>query len=528
MFDTNFTPFDWVIVVVYLIGTGAMGMYVNRHVHSASDYLVGGRGSGVALSVASFIGTGLGLVTLMYASMDGFTRGFSYLFVPVLGMIMPLALGASGFVIARLRQMQLTTIPEFFQHRFDRRVRVTAGIICALAGILNMGLFPKMGATFITFVTGMGGDDAEFTVNVITSALILLVLVYTVLGGMVAVIVTDYIQFVVLSLGLGLGLWFCVSQPEMSWTSMVNTLGTHKGEAAFNPLHADSFGWYYVIWMTCLTGTAAICWAPEATRALTTRDATTTKLTFFLGSPGFFARMAIPALWGIAAYCYVQNHAELAEYFSPEALKENGGRAAEAMPLLIGNLLPAGLLGLLVAGLMAAFMSTHDSYLLAWASVISQDILAPLTGKGRLTDAQSILYTRTSVVVIGLFLLVWGIWYELPESVWTYMGVTGTIYLSGSATALIGGIYWRSASSTGALWCLLGGLFAIAALFSNSLQDALAKVFSVESNQVAAWLNAESIGLSVYVVCIVLFIAGSLLFPDGDRSDTSTEARHEL
>ena len=86
-------------------------------------------------------------------------------------------------------------------------MRVTGGVICALAGILNMGLFPKMGATFITFATGLGDSagDAELTVNVITSLLIVLVLVYTVLGGMVAVIVTDYVQFVVLSLGLGAG-----------------------------------------------------------------------------------------------------------------------------------------------------------------------------------------------------------------------------------------------------------------------------------------------------------------------------------
>ena len=274
MFETNFTNLDWGIVVVYLVGIAALGMYVNRHVHSAADYLVGGRGSGTALSVASFIGTGLGLVTLMYAAMDGFTNGFSDLFVPFLGMVVPLGLGASGFVIARLRRMKLTTIPEFFEHRFNRRVRITGGVICAVAGILNMGLFPKMGATFITFATGMGdaGENAELTVNVITSLLIVMVLAYTVLGGMVAVIVTDYIQFVVLSLGLGLGLWMCLSSPELGWSTMVSTLAADKGEAAFNPFHPESYGWVYVIWMTCLTFTGTICWAPEATRALTTQD----------------------------------------------------------------------------------------------------------------------------------------------------------------------------------------------------------------------------------------------------------------
>lgn len=523
MFATNFTNLDWAIVALYLLGTGALGMYVNRHVHNSADYLLGGRGSGTALSIASFIGTGLGLVTLMYAAMDGFTHGFAYLFVPVLGMIAPLVIGGTGFVVARMRHMRLTTIPEFFEHRFDRRVRLAGGVICALAGILNMGLFPKMGATFITFATGMGDSESEVTVNVITSLLIVLVLAYTVLGGMVAVLVTDYVQFVVLSLGLGLGLWLCFTSPEIGWNNMVGTVASIQGEAGFNPVHSDGYGWTYVIWMICLTSTAAICWAPEATRALTTKDTSTTKRTFFLGSPGFFARMAIPAVWGIAAFCFVHHHTELSEYFSAAELQKHGGRAAEAMPLLIGKVMPAGLLGLLVAGLMAAFMSTHDSYLLAWASVISQDVIAPLKGVRQLSDRQSILYTRVSVVLIGAFLLVWGIWYELPESVWKYMGITGTIYLSGSATALVGGMYWRRASATGALWAMLGGLLAITALFVEPLQQAVAGAFGSDVSRVATWLNDNTVPLAVYALCVNLFVAGSLLFPDRARTEQAQE-----
>ena len=107
-------------------------------------------------------------------------------------------LGSTGFVIARLRRMSLTTIPEYFERRYNKRVRVTAGAICAAAGILNMGLFPRMGATFITYATGIGaygagtgGEEYALTVNIVTSLLIALVLLYTVLGGMVSVIITD-------------------------------------------------------------------------------------------------------------------------------------------------------------------------------------------------------------------------------------------------------------------------------------------------------------------------------------------------
>lgn len=513
MFETNFTNGDWVIVAVYLLGTALFGMYVNRHVHNAGDYLVGGRQAGTALSIASFIGTGLGLVTLMYASMDGFNKGFAYLFVPLVALIVTMGLGASGFVISRLREMKLTTIPEFFEVRFNRRVRVLAGVICVLAGVLNMGLFPKMGATFITYATGMGepGQSAETIVNVITSLLIVMVLAYTVLGGMVAVLVTDYIQFVILSLGLGLGLWMCFTSPELGWGKVVSTWSEEKGVAAFNPVHSESFGWTYVIWMICLTFAAALCWAPEVTRALTTQDEQTTRRTFFLGAPGFFARFAIPALWGITAFAFVRHHPELNHYFGFDGTDNPAGHSSQAMPLLIGKIVPTGLLGLLVAGLMAAFMSTHDSYLLAWASIVSQDIIAPLKGTGNLSDKESIRYTRVTVVGIGAFLLIWGIWYELPESVWTYMGVTGTVYLSGSATALIGGMYWKRASSTGAVWAMCGGLFAIAGLFADRLT---AFVENTAGPDAANAVSPESIALVVYGLCILLFVAGSLLFPD--------------
>ena len=141
MFTTNFTWVDWLIVTVYLLGTGAVGMWVNRYIHNVEDYMVGGRASGAFLNTASFIGTGLGLVTIMYASIDGFNHGFACLILPAIGVCGALFVGSTGFVIKRLRTLKLTTITEFFEVRFDRRCRIAAGLICAVAGILNMGLF---------------------------------------------------------------------------------------------------------------------------------------------------------------------------------------------------------------------------------------------------------------------------------------------------------------------------------------------------------------------------------------------------
>ena len=180
------------------------------------------------------------------------------------------------------------------------------------------------------------------------------------------------------------------------------------------------------------------------------------------------------------------------------------------MPLALGKIVPSGLLGILVAGLMAAFMSTHDSYLLCWSSVISRDIVSPL--RGGMTGRQEITVTRISVMAIGIFLLIWGIWYELPDSVWTYMAVSGTIYLSGAGVALVGGIYWPRASTAGAIAAMVAGLFAIVGLFLTPVNAWLSDIGC------PIQLTGVSVGLFNFAFCAAVMIVVSLLIPDREST----------
>ena len=510
LFATNFTAVDWWIVGVYLLASLLVGIVANRFIHSVKAYMIGGGTSGTALNVATYIGTGLGLVTLMYASIEGFSHGFAYVTLALVGFVVGVILGQTGFVIARLRELNLMTIPEYFEHRFDRRTRVTGGIICVVSGVLNMGLFPKMGAVFITYATGLGatGTDHAAMVNLITSLLIVLVLVYTVMGGMVSVIITDYVQFVVLSFGMALGLYFCLTHPDLGWETMTQALAEHRGERMFNPVAEGGYGWIWIFFNFVVFLFAGFCWAPEASRALTARDPSVAKRTFLLASPGQFARLAIPAFWAIAAFTLVSKSPGLTAHFFPDGLGGEAAHAAQAMPLALGRIMPAGLLGILVAGLLAAFMSTHDSYLLCWSSVFARDVVNPLR-REPMTDKQQIRVTRVAIVCIGLFLLIWGIWYELPASVWTYMAVTGTIYLSGAGVVLIGGIYWKRGSSTGAFVALLGGLVALGGLFTEQLNGVLSDILNRE-----VAISGHELGLFNFAFCAVVYVVFSLLFPD--------------
>ena len=98
-----------------------------------------------------------------------------------------------------LRRLKVLTIPEFYEQRFSRSVRVVGAIVLVLAGVLNMGLL-KVAAIFVSVI--FGWDPSGLPLIVCMTVLLVLVLMYTLLGGMVSVILTDFIQFVLLSLAL--------------------------------------------------------------------------------------------------------------------------------------------------------------------------------------------------------------------------------------------------------------------------------------------------------------------------------------
>ena len=81
------------------------------------------------------------------------------------------------------------------------------------------------------------------------------------------------------------------------------------------------------------------------------------------------------------------------------------------MPLFLSQVLPAGVIGLVAAGMLAAFMSTHDSYLLCWSSVITQDIVAPLR-RSEMSAKQRVRLTRLLIVAIGFYIWLWGMFYS--------------------------------------------------------------------------------------------------------------------
>jgi len=459
--QTNFTPLDWVIVVVYLMLSVGVAFFVKRYAGNMTNFVSAGRAVGTWLGIATLTGTEMGLITVMYSAQKGFTAGFAAFHIGVIAGIVAFLIGVTGFIVVRLRAHEVLTIPEYYEKRFGRRTRILGGIMLAFGGLLNMGLFLKVGAMFIVGITGMVPDSVA--VNTVMVVLLVLVLVYTVIGGMISVVITDYIQFVILSVGLLVAGWLAIESVE--WDNLFETVRTYKGEAGFNPVAADSsFGFEYVAWMFFLGIVNCALWPTAVARALAMESTTALKRQYTWSSISFAIRMIIPNLLGVCAFVFVMTKSpDLQAVFFPEEADVKAVDNLYAMPIFLGRILPAGLIGLITAAMIAAFMSTHDGYLLCWSTVITQDIIAPLF-KERLDNPTRIKITRVLIVLIGLYILYWGLFYTGEEDIWDYMAVTGAIYFTGAFSLLFGGLYWHRASSTGAVLALLVGITAVLGL----------------------------------------------------------------
>ncbi len=465
----HFHLVDWIIVIVYLAGTLAVGVYGKKYVAGLSDYLVAGRQLGTFIGIATLAATEIGTITFMYYAELGYRTGFASFINGLIAGLVMIFIGRTGFIISNLRGLGLMTIPEFFEVKYSKHLRVLTGVLVATGGILNMGVFLKVEGTFLAIITGISLDHLKLTMTCI----LLLELVYTVLGGMVSIVITDFLQFLALSLGTVLITLYSIH--VVGWGHMRDTVWKTMGSQGFNPFTNSAYGWSYIIFQILLWMAVDTCWQTTAMRTFSTRDPETSKKVFFWTGFIYLGRGMMPMLWGIAAL------ALLAPNVNP----------LHAMPLMLTRILPAGILGLVVSGMLAATMSVNSSYLLGWSSVIAQDIILPLREQP-LSSRGTVLLNRIANILVSLFVLFWGIWYTLPGPTYFYLNITASIFLAGGFAAVIGGLFWSRANTQGGYSAMIAGAVgAVGFFFFN--------------------IPASYAGLGSFTLAGVAMVIGSLL-----------------
>lgn len=529
---SNFNwPIDGGIVGLYLVATMAAGIAVRKYVGKVEQFLIAGREMNLYLGIASLAATEFGIVTCMYTAQNGFEKGFAGAVPGILQASAMFLIGYTGFCVKPLRDAGVMTIPELFQQRFGSRIRWLAGVVIVLGGLLNMGVFLRTGGEFLINATGLGENPAiaatadakladpeasdspaaataavvkqswfqEHKLELIMTALLVAVAIYTILGGMLSVLVTDFLQFVVMSIGL-LAVTVLILY-NVGWNKLVDTVTTHHGAGGFNPFVNPTMGWSYVVFQAFLNTAAVLTWQTTIQRLLAAKDTATGRRIYTRTSFFFVCRFLIPAIWGIAALAVLAPTAVDAVNHTFFA----GGKTystLHAMPLFLNLSVPIGLTGLVIAAMLAADMSTDSAYMLTWGSVIYNDILAPFR-KGVWSEKRGLLWSRTIVALIGVFLLCYGLWFELKGDLWTYLGVTGTIYLASMSTLLIACCYWKGANDWGAAGAIIvGALFPVMFLVLEQV-DA--------TEPLAKSIGANLSGIAAYFAAGIAMVAGSML-----------------
>ena len=186
---------DWLIVFLVFSGMIYSVSYSKGLMKSVTDFLSAGRTAGRYLrSVSSGI-AGLGAISVvMYLEM-GYVSGFSLAWWGLSQGIIILILTMSGWVIYRFRSTRCLTLAQFFEKRYSRRFRIFTGIIAFVAGIINFGIFPAVGAQFFINYCGLPDSFMGFPVYPLVMIFLLSISLYFVYtGGQIAVIIADFFQ----------------------------------------------------------------------------------------------------------------------------------------------------------------------------------------------------------------------------------------------------------------------------------------------------------------------------------------------
>lgn len=479
---------DLSIFIAYMIIVLGIGFYFLRKNKSAEDYYVGGRKMGslhIGLSVvATDVGGGfsIGLGGL------GFVMGLSGSWMLFTGLIG--AWLSAIFLIPKVSKLEhfksLYTFPQIFESFYSKKVAIAAGLISGIGYI---------GFTASQILAGAKLASASFVSLDMNTALIIMgtiVVVYTVLGGIKAVIYTDTVQWIILMAGLifiGIPLgYYAVGGYE----EIVSTVRSEM-------LTLTNVSWQELVkWAV----TIIPIWFVGMTlyqRIFSCPDEKTAKKAWYIAGIFEYPLMAFMGVL-LGLFARVAADQGMFNYLGFEAIQDLDPEMG--LPVLLRTVLPVGLMGLMMSAYFSAIMSTADSCLMAASGNFVTDIL------NRFFDISENhrTFLRTSQImtlILGVFALLLA---TTMQNVLELMLYSYAFMVSGLFVPVIGAFYWKRSSSIAAFWAmLLGGGTTITLI--------------VISSKLPFNLDANIFGITT---SLLVFVVLSYIFPSKEFIEKET------
>ncbi|MEO8658770.1 MAG: sodium/solute symporter [Bryobacteraceae bacterium] len=521
-------PWDWAVIALYMTGVVAIGCYAGfvrrRGGGEGSHYFLAGNTLTWPIIGLAMFAANISTVHLVSLAEAAYKYGLVFgNFEWMAGFTLILL---SLFFAPLYLRSRVPTLPDFLERRFSRPCRDVLAVVSLFSAIvIHIGIALYTAAWVLRGILGMQPGATILGIDALMVFIIVLGVltgIYTMIGGLLAVVWTESIQTILLLAG-AIVITVAAYLKIGGWHMLAQTLATHvhplAGTAADIPASSSNFlnmardssdlsglPWYSVllgypvlgIWYWCADQTIV-------QRVLAARDETQARLgplfcAFLKILPVFF--FVLP---GTICVALVQSNA-----FNGEGPKV----AADTYTFLITHLLPTGLKGLVTAAMLAAAMQTCSAALNSTATLFAYDIFK--RWRPQTADHQLVVIGKITTVVATILAIIWSPLLSHYNTI--YDGLVRLVsYVSPPITAVfVIGVFWRKASSKGALFTLITGGIAGALLF---VLDFFGKSLGAYSPiiEVIRQYTVKDFMLTAFnlcIVCCVGFIIASRLTPE--------------
>ena len=442
----NFGTANWLVLTAYMVVLVGIGFHFSRKNKSAEDYFVAGKRVVWWAAGLSIFSTMLSAITYLSLPAKAYANNWIWF---IFNMFIPIM---APFIIYCFlpfyRRLGITSIYEFLEMRFDSGLRKLGSVSFAIFQLARMGIVILLPALALSAVTGW---DVQYCII----AMGILSTIYTVLGGIEAVIWTDVIQTIVLVGGALIALIIIIGQVDGGFSTIIESANK---QGKLKMINTD---WKFVngidsIWVIILGGIFSQILSYGTDQAVVQRYLTTSTEKEAAKAIWTNAILSVPVSFlffgvGTALFVYYQQQPTNIEPIS---------KIDQIFPYFILQQMPAGLAGLVIAGVFAAAMSSLDSSMHSISTAFTTDFLS--SGK----DSETILRTAKRLTLI--------------------LGILGTMSALYIASQDSKNLWDTLMGYVGLILGTLGGLFTLA-------------IFTNRTSSIHAWIGVIAAVLALYI-----------------------------
>lgn len=425
---------DILVVLIYAAGMITLGWYGMRRAKTRDDYLVAGRNLGPGFYLGTMAATVLGGASTIGTVRLGYVHGISGFWL--CGAIGLGIVGLSLFLAKPLLKLKIYTVTQVLERRYNPAARHASGLIMLVYALMIGATSTIAIGTVMQVLFGL-----PFWVSILVGGGV--VVLYSTIGGMWSLTLTDIVQFLIMTIGLVFLLMPLSISDAGGWDTLVAKLPASYFD--FTAIGWDTILTYFLIYFFGIFIGQDI-WQ----RVFTARSEDVAKVA------------------GTAAgiYCVLYGLAGALIGMAAKVLLPDLDNVNNAFASIVQTSLPNGVRGLVIAAALAALMSTASAGLLAASTTVTQDLLPRLRG-GRESGNGDVHENRIATLLLGVVVL--GIALVVSDVI-SALTLAYNLLVGGMLIPLIGAIYWKRATTAGAITSMsLGFMTALFFMFKDGL-----------------------------------------------------------